>query len=333
MQDVILRPVAKSHRGMVRIPAGTFLMGSAEFYPEERPVHAASVGPFWMDRHLVTVAEFRRFVQATGYLTLAERAPDSADYPQAEAENLVPGGLVFTMPQEPVALDDWRQWWSYVPGADWWHPVGPQGTMYGREMHPVTQVAYQDAMAYAAWAGKSLPTEAEWEFAARGGLESAVFSWGDEFTPRRTRMANTWHGEFPWRYVPDMGRAELPGTTPVCAYPANGYGLYDMTGNVWEWTSDYFTHDHSLRQAAAAASSSATTAVDMMMTGAAMYASVDAGAVDESEPVERYPRRVTKGGSHLCAPNYCLCYRPATRQGQTEDTASCHLGFRCIIRE
>ncbi|MGH3416631.1 MAG: SUMF1/EgtB/PvdO family nonheme iron enzyme, partial [Actinocrinis sp.] len=203
---------------MVRIPGGTFLMGSAAFYPEERPVHAASVGAFWMDRRPVTVAAFRRFARATGYVTLAERAPDPADYPQAVAENLVPGALVFTMPQQPVALDDWRQWWAYVPGADWWHPLGPQDTMFGREMHPVTQVAFQDAVAYAVWAGKSLPTEAEWEFAARGGLEGAVFSWSDEFEPRHVRMANTWHGEFPWHYVADVGGAELPGTTPVCMY-------------------------------------------------------------------------------------------------------------------
>ncbi|MBS2966615.1 formylglycine-generating enzyme family protein [Actinocrinis puniceicyclus] len=302
---------------MVRIEGGTFLMGSAEFYPEERPVHTASVGGFWMDRHLVTVAEYRRFVNATGYVTVAERMPDPTDYPDAPPEALVPGALVFRMPPGPVSLEDWRLWWSFAPGANWRHPLGPGSTSDGRELHPVTQIAYEDALAYSTWVGKCLPTEAEWEFAARGGLEGAVFAWGDEFTPKDRRMANTWHGEFPWHYSPDPDAYRLPGTTPVCMYPPNGYGLYDMTGNVWEWTADHFTEDH----------------------GGALpglpYASINAysDGVPPEQSQDCYPRRVTKGGSHLCAPNYCLRYRPAARQGQTEDTATCHLGFRCIVRD
>ncbi len=317
MQELITRRTAQGYRGMVRIEGGTFLMGSAEFYPEERPVHAASVGGFWMDRHLVTVAEYRRFVNATGYVTVAERTPDPADYPDVAAEALVPGALVFRMPPQPVGLEDWREWWSFVPGADWRHPLGPQSTVEGREMHPVTQIAYEDAATYAAWAGKSLPTEAEWEYAARGGLEGAVFAWGDDFMPREQRMANTWHGEFPWHYSPDVGGHHQPGTTPVCMYPPNGHGLYDMTGNVWEWTADYFTEDHSGALPGLPYPSNST--------------SYD--GLPPEEALERYPRRVTKGGSHLCAPNYSLRYRPAARQGQTEDTDTCHLGFRCVVRD
>lgn len=317
MQELIIRRAALSYRGMVRIEGGTFLMGSAEFYPEERPVHSASVGAFWMDRHLVTVAEYRRFVNATGYVTLAERVPDPTDYPEAAAEALVPGALVFAMPPEPVGLEDWRQWWSFVPGADWRHPLGPRSTVEGREMHPVTQIAYRDAAAYAAWAGKSLPSEAEWEYAARGGLEGAAFAWGDEFMPKNKRMANTWHGEFPWHYSPDSHGHHQPSTTPVCAYPPNGYGLYDMTGNVWEWTADYYTEDHS----------GALPGLPYVANGAS------ADGLPPEQALERHPRRVTKGGSHLCAPNYCLRYRPAARQGQTEDTATCHLGFRCVVRD
>lgn len=315
MQDVISPRVTPTYRGMVRISGGTFLMGCAEFYPEEKPVHVASVDTFWMDRHLVTVAEFRRFVAATGYVTVAERAPDPTDYPNAIPDSLVPGALVFTMPQWPVEMDDWRQWWAYLAGADWRHPRGPQSSVLGQEMHPVTQVAYEDAAAYAAWAGKSLPTETEWEFAARGGLEGAAYAWGDEFMPLNRQMANTWHGEFPWEFAPGPRRNERPGTTPVCMFPANGYGLYDMTGNVWEWTTDYFSADHSTRAS----------------VGAPHNPQIIDLPADEFP--ERFPRRVTKGGSHLCAPNYSLRYRPAARQGQTEDTATCHLGFRCVVRE
>ncbi|MFJ7964093.1 formylglycine-generating enzyme family protein [Streptomyces sp. NPDC096324] len=302
--------------GMVRIPGGSFPMGSDDFYPEERPVHPVRVDSFWMDEHPVTVAAFRRFVRATGYVTVAERPLDPGDYPGANPADLVPGALVFRRASGPVDLDDWSQWWSYAPGASWRHPYGEGSTLNGRQLHPVTQVGYEDAAAYAAWAGKDLPTEAEWEFAARGGLEAAVFPWGDDFTPKGRRMANTWHGRFPWEYEPAGKLTATPGTTPVRSYPPNGYGLYDMAGNVWEWTGDHYTARHpNPTPAACCAPRNPRVLQD------------PAGA-----PAERHPRRTIKGGSHLCAPNYCLRYRPAARQGQTEDTATCHLGFRCVVR-
>ncbi|MFF2554555.1 formylglycine-generating enzyme family protein [Nocardia sp. NPDC058058] len=295
-------------RNMVEVPGGEFDMGSADFFPEERPVHRKRVDPFWIDTHPVTNAEFRRFVKDTGYRTVAERPLDPNDFPGADPEGLVPGALVFQRTAGPVDLDDFRRWWAYVPGADWRHPRGPGSTLEGRERHPVTQISFEDATTYAAWAGKSLPTEAEWEFAARGGLDHATYSWGDDFAPRDRRMANTWIGEFPWQFLPGRGQSDQPGTTAVGTYPPNGYRLSDMTGNVWEWTTDLFA-PHSAARSCCAPSNPAT---------------IDAG--------ERYPRRVVKGGSYLCAPNYCLRYRPAARQGQTEDTATGHLGFRCVVR-
>ncbi len=213
-------------------------MGSEDFYPEEAPVRQVSVDGFWMDDHLVTVAEFRRFVRTTGHVTHAEQAPAAADYPDADPELLlVAGSLVFVQPPGPVDLRDVRNWWSWVPGADWQHPQGPDSAVTGRDSHPVTQVAYADGVAYAVWAGKDLPTEAEWERAARGGLEGAVYPWGDEFAPEGRLIANTWQGRFPWENLVIDG---FERTSPVKSFPPNGYGLYDMTGNVWEWTSDFF---------------------------------------------------------------------------------------------
>jgi formylglycine-generating enzyme required for sulfatase activity len=286
---------------MVWIPAGEFRMGSADFYPEEAPVHGVAVAGFWMDQHPVTVAEFRRFVKATGHVTTAEIAPVAADYPDADPRLLVPGSLVFRATAGPVPLDDFRAWWSWVPGADWAHPEGPGSTVGGRERHPVTQVAYADVLAYARWAGKDLPTEAEWEYAARGGLDGAVYPWGDEFAPRGRTMANTWHGEFPWQRL-----GKYAGTSPVGSFPPNGYGLHDVVGNVWEWTADEFTPDHGGGSCCAPA-----------------HPRADDGTI---------PRRMIKGGSHLCAPNYCLRYRPAARQSETEDTSTGHIGFRCVVR-
>jgi formylglycine-generating enzyme required for sulfatase activity len=259
------------------------------------------VDGFWIDRHPVTNAQFRRFVKATGYVTVAEQAPDPADYPDADPALLVPGALVFQPTAGPVDLRDWRTWWAWVPGADWRHPEGPGSTLHGRDRHPVVQVCYADALAYAAWAGKALPSEAEWEYAARGGLEGKVFCWGDEPTPKGRQMANTWQGEFPWQNLL-LDRYER--TSPVGSFPPNGFGLHDMAGNVWEWTSDLFTPDHS-----------------------------DESCCAPHHSGEAIPRRVIKGGSHLCAPSYCLRYRPAARQGEAIDTATTHIGFRCVLRD
>ena len=228
--------------GMNWIPGGTFLMGSEDFYPEERPVRRVSVDGFWIDEHPVTAAEFRRFVRETGYVTVAERPLDPEQYPDADPDLLVPGSLVFRKTAGPVNLDDYRNWWEYLPGAYWKRPGGPGTTINGRDRHPVVHVAYEDVEAYAAWVGKELPTEAEWEFAARGGLEGAAFAWGDEQFPDGRPQANTWQGEFPWQNLKLDG---FEGTSPVGSFAPNGYGLFDMTGNVWEWTCDWFTPRHS----------------------------------------------------------------------------------------
>ena len=306
---------SRRFKDMVWVPEGAFLMGSADFYPEEGPVHRVSVGGFWMDEHAVTVAEYRRFVRATGYLTVAERAPDSADYPGAAPEVLVPGSLVFTQPDGPVNLSDPRNWWSWVPGAQWRHPEGPGSTLDGRDRHPVTHVAYEDAAAFAAWAGKALPSEAQWERAARGGIEGATYSWGDELHPRGRMMANTWQGRFPWENLAAGGR----GTAPVKRFPPNGYGLFEMTGNVWEWTSDFFTPRHR-------DDSPACCAPRDPRVGTPEH------SYERGRPDGHIPRRVVKGGSFLCSPDYCLRYRPAARQGQAIETSSNHIGFRCVAR-
>jgi formylglycine-generating enzyme len=301
---------------MVHIPGGIFSMGSEDFYPEERPVHQVQVDGFMMDEHPVTVAEFRRFVKTTGYVTVAEREPDAADYPEADVDLLVPGSLVFDPPGHPVDLRVPSNWWSYRVGAQWRHPEGPTSTLHGRDRHPVTHVALEDAEAFAAWTGKALPTEAEWEFAARGGMEGATFVWGDEFAPKGKMMANTWQGEFPWQNLLKDG---FEGTSPVRTFPPNGYGLYDMAGNVWEWTSDYFTDfgDGAQHACCVPRNPRATSPEDSLVA---------------DEPGGNIPRRVIKGGSHLCAPNYCLRYRPSARQGEAIDTSTAHIGFRCIAR-
>jgi formylglycine-generating enzyme required for sulfatase activity len=303
-------------KDMVWVPGGTFLMGSDDFYPEEGPVHRVSVSGFWMDEHAVTVTEFHRFVSATGYVTTAERALDPAQYPGVAPELLVPGSLVFDQPDRPVDLGDPRNWWSWVPGAQWRHPEGPENTLRGRERHPVTHVAYEDAAAFTSWAGKALPSEAEWERAARGGLEGAVYCWGDVFQPRSAAMANTWQGRFPWENLKTDG---FLGTTPVKRFPPNEYGLFEMTGNVWEWTSDFFTPRHS--------GSSPACCVPRDP-----HVQIPEHSNDRLAPDPHIPRRVVKGGSYLCAPDYCLRYRPAARQGQAVETSSTHIGFRCVVR-
>ena len=291
---------AVNREQMIWVPGGSFLMGSNNFYPEERPLRQVSVDGFWIDRYPVTNAEFERFVSATRYVTFAERPPNHAMYPEADPSLLVPGSLVFRKPPGPVGLRDYRAWWEYVLGASWRHPEGLDSTLDGLGDHPVVHVTYEDACAYAAWAGKTLPTEAEWEFSARGGLEGASYAWGEEPTPEGRIMANIWQGRFPWENLKVDG---YEGTSPVGAFPANGYGLYDMIGNVWEWTASVFTPLRAEKSCCAA-----------------------------SAPGAPNGRQVVKGGSHLCAPSYCLRYRPAARQGEPLDTSTCHIGFRCVVR-
>lgn len=288
-------------RDMVRVPSGSFRMGSDRFYREERPVRRAEVNAFWIDVYPVTNAQFATFVAATGYVTSAEREPDRALYPDADPALLVPGSLVFTQPERPVSLRDHRAWWAYVPHASWRHPYGPDSSIEQLAEHPVVHVSHEDACAFAAWCGKALPTEAEWERAARGGLEDKTYPWGDEFAPDGQLRANIWLGQFPWQNLKQVG---CERTTAVKSFPPNAYGLYDMVGNVWEWTcSSYASHAGS---------------------GACCGG-------DSQVPSEE--RRTVKGGSHLCAPNYCLRYRPAARQGQTVDTSTSHIGFRCVVRD
>jgi formylglycine-generating enzyme required for sulfatase activity len=295
---------------MVWIPGGTFAMGSEDHYPEEAPVREVTVDGFWLDEHPVTNLEFTRFVKATGHTTSAELPPDPAAYPDAMPEMLVPGSVVFRKSSGPVDLGNHYNWWTWSRDADWRHPDGPGSSLQGRERHPVVQVDHRDAEAYAAWAGKELPTEAEWEFAARGGLAGAEFAWGDEFMPEGKPMANTWQGEFPYENTLLDG---YEGTSPVGSFPANGYGLVDMIGNVWEWTTDWYTSTHDGRSPCCAGDPRA-------------------GSVDPNDP-SAIPRKVMKGGSHLCAPNYCRRYRPAARMAQAIDTSTSHLGFRCLVRE
>jgi sulfatase modifying factor 1 len=309
---------APSDPQMLWIPGGTFRMGSDRHYPEEKPVHRVTVAGFWIDRTPVTNRQFRDFVRATGHVTFAERQPDPKDYPRALPHMLKPGSLVFSPPNHPVNLRDWGQWWAYIFGANWRRPYGPGSSIKGLDDHPVVHVAYPDAEAYAAWAGKSLPTEAEWEFAARGGLDGAEFAWGDEFTPGGRHMANTWQGAFPFRNSREDG-FEL--TSPVRTYPPNGYGLFDMIGNVWEWTSDWYVPKHP------------TDAPKACCIPENPRGGREDQSYDPCQPETPIPRKVLKGGSHLCAPSYCRRYRPAARHPQPVDSSMSHVGFRCISRE
>ena len=302
--------------GMWWIGGGTFRMGADQAYPEEAPAHAVTVSGFWMDEHTVTNEAFAAFVAATGYRTVAERPLDPALYPGADPMLLKPGSAVFFMPRGPVSMNDVRSRWAYVPGADWRHPEGPASSLEGRAREPVVHVAFEDAEAYAAWAGKALPTEAEWEFAARGGLDGAMFCWGDEFMPGGRFMANTWQGRFPFR---DEGADGFAGRAPVGSFPPNGYGLYDMAGNVWQWTADWYSDRHP-------SEAESPCCVPRDPRGGA-----EAPSYDRTQPQIHVPRKVIKGGSYLCAPNYCRRYRPAARHPQMIDTGTCHIGFRCII--
>lgn len=280
-------------------------MGSEDFYSDERPVRQMHVGPFWIDQTPITNSQFTRFVDATGYVTFAEVAPDPVVYREMDPALAVAGSIVFAPPDRPVDLDGGPGWWRYVEGADWRHPNGPGSGITGLERHPVVHVASCDAVAYAEWCGKALPTEAEWEYAARGGLNGARYAWGEDFTLAGRRMAKTWYGVFPFI---NMASAGLERTAPVKSYPPNGYGLYDMIGNVWEWTADEYTLISDLGNDEPRCCGSLRNSMEMV------------------------PRKVLKGGSHLCAPEYCQRYRPAARWPQPIDTTTSHVGFRCIVR-
>ena len=303
--------------GMISIFGGTFRMGSDKHYPEEAPAHEVTIDGFLIDRGPVTNRDFLKFVNATGYVTLAELKPEAQDYPGALPHMLRAGSLVFTPPKHPVDLRDWSQWWEFKFGANWRRPYGPRSSLAGLHDHPVVHIAYRDAEAYAHWAGKELPTEAEWEFAARGRLDGTEFAWGDDFAPGGKLMANTWQGEFPRE---NLGIDGYERTSPVGAFPPNGYGLYDMIGNVWEWTADWYSATHE------AAASSPCCIPENPRGGR------EDGSYDLNQPNIRISRKVVKGGSHLCAPNYCRRYRPAARHAQPVDTSMSHVGFRCVCR-
>lgn len=292
--------------GMVWVPSGSFVMGSSNGYPEERPPRRATVGGFWIDRHEVTNAQFAAFVAATGYTTVAERGLSAKDYPDLPPEALVPGSMVFFAPDKNARVRNVNDWWRYVPGADWRHPSGPGSSIAGKENHPVVHVGYADALAYANWAGRSLPTEAEWEFAARGGLNGKDFAWGDEQTPDGVWMANSWQGFFPYE---DDNSDGHHGTAPVGCYPTNGYGLFDMIGNVWEWAIDWYRPGHQFAEG------------EVDPRGPADVSATVGGQV-----------RVIKGGSWLCSANFCARYRPAARQPQEADLGASHIGFRTVLR-
>lgn len=294
--------------GMVLVPGGTFAMGNEDasvgYVDEEAPVVEVTVDPFWIDTHEVTNRQFEEFVNETGYVTVAERRPEPEDFPGVPEHLLVPGSLVFTPQTNADTAGNISQWWQWVPGASWRNPDGPDSDLDGRWDHPVVQVAYEDVQAYAEWAGKRIPTEAEWEFAARGGLEGKPYSWGDDFDPTAESgkpLANTWTGEFPAQNTIADGYYR---SAPVGSFPPNGYGLYDMAGNVWEWTDTWFHPGHEVLEPTQEQSH------------------------DPQEP--GVPKRVLKGGSFLCAPNYCARYRPAARSRTTPDSGMSHLGFRLV---
>jgi formylglycine-generating enzyme len=286
---------------LVELPGGSFRMGSVQFYPEEAPVHSVDVAALAVERHPVTNAQFAEFVADTGYLTVAEQDLDPALYPGVAPQDLLPGALVFRPTRGPVDLRDWRQWWEWVPGACWRHPFGPDSGIDDRLDHPVVQVAYPDAAAYARWAGRRLPSEAEWEYAARGGA-TTTYPWGDDAAPGGRLMANTWQGRFPYR---NDGALGWVGTSPVGTFSPNGFGLLDMIGNVWEWTTTEFSAHHRLDG--------------------------DKGCCTPASTPDPTVNQTLKGGSHLCAPEYCHRYRPAARSPQSQDSATTHIGFRCVV--
>ena len=329
MRKVVFEPTVpnatphptKAPPGMAWIPGGEFSMGAQDppgmddvgmkATLDSRPVHRVYVDGFFMDKTDVTNAEFERFVKATGYVTIAEQKPRAEDFPGAPPENLVAGSVVFAPPDHPVSLDNFYQWWTYVPGANWRHPLGPKSTIVGKESYPVVHIAYADALAYAKWAGKRLPTEAEWEFAARGGLAGKPYVWGDEFRPNNKWMANTHEGHFPDK---DTGGDGYVGIAPVGKFAPNGYGLFDMAGNVWQWTSDWYRPDYYQHLKAA---------------GVARNPQGPDSSYDPSEP--GHAKKVHRGGSFLCTDQYCSRYMVGTRGKGEADTGTNHLGFRCVM--
>jgi len=296
---------------MVFISGGTFRMGSDHHYPEEAPSHRVCVDGFWIDRTPVTVGQFKQFVSVTGHVTEAEIVPDPKDYPGALQEMLFAGSLVFSPLPHITDLTDWSQWWSFVRGANWRHPYGPGSNIKGLDDHPVVHISYSDAAAYARWAGKDLPTEAEWEFAARGGLDGEEFAWGDALMPGGRHMANTFQGHFP---DTNTGEDGYTGTAAVASFPPNGYGLFDMAGNVWEWTSDWYRADYYSTLAASGE--------------IAVNPKGPADSFDPNEPGVR--KRVHRGGSFLCTDQYCARYIAGGRGKGELDTGTNHLGFRCV---
>ena len=307
--------------GMVWIPGGEFTMGTddPESYEYERPAHRVKVDGFWMDETEITNEQFKKFVDATKYLTIAERKPDweeikkqvSAGTPKPSEEMLVAGALVFTPPSYAISTDDYSKWWSWQPGANWQHPEGPNSNLDNRWTHPVVQIAYDDGVAYCAWAGKRLPTEAEWEFASRGGSDGKRYSWGNDYKPQGKYMANTFQGVFPNKNESEDG---FSGSSPVKTFPPNAYGLYDIIGNVWEWTNDYFNVEYYEQLARAR--------LTVNPKGASK-------SNDPREPLVE--KRVTRGGSFLCATDYCVNFRPSARQGTAFDSGQSHIGFRCVV--
>lgn len=315
---MVVPDLVQSVKSMRRLSGGEFVMGSERFYPEERPRRRVRVDAFWIDETPVTNRQFAKFVAATGYRTLAEIAPDPADYPGMPPEMAKAGSLVFEQPRARVDLNDFGQWWKFRFGAHWFAPLGEGSSIAGLEDHPVVHISYADAEAYAAWDGKSLPTEAEWEYAARGGRDTE-FSWGDELAPEGRLLANYWQGEFPHdNHLLDGWER----TSPVRSFPANGFGLYDMIGNVWEWTSDWYGLPHMHKKVPGSCCIPANP-----------RGGNEQQSYDPCMPSIRIGRKVLKGGSHLCAPNYCQRYRPAARYAQPIDTSTSHVGFRCVVRE
>jgi formylglycine-generating enzyme len=317
-RDISVRRSAQSSPpNMAWIPGGSFRMGSDKHYAEEAPAHRVRVSGFWIDRTPVTNRLFKIFVNATGHVTFAETVPDAKNYPGALPHMLYAGSLVFKPPSHPVDLRNWGQWWTLQKGANWRHPNGPNSNINGLDNHPVVHVTYGDALAFAKWAGKDLPTEAEWEFAARGGLDGAEFAWGNEFTPGGRHSANTWQGNFPHENRCEDG---FERTSPVTAFPPNGYGVYDMIGNAWEWTADWWSAKHE------------SDAAKACCVPQNPHGGPETASYDPCQPKIKIPRKVIKGGSHLCAPNYCRRYRPAARHAEAIDTSAGHVGFRCVIR-